>query len=167
MGIRKNDEEASVAVHSSIALLQERFRQLQKMKEMREEREFVKLLSLSQSPKTHSCCSFFFNNTNTCVLFEPSISHPHHELMMMKKKKKEVEPTILTLLPQTSLSLSLTSSNDQPNNNIPTLMDLWPLPHTTTTSPTTSCDSAISFITKLNDHEYSDSDTGVDTSLHL
>lgn len=169
MGIRKNDEEASVAVHSSsIALLQERFRQLQKMKEMREEREFVKLLSLSQSPKTHSCCSFFFNNTNTYVLFEPSISHPHHELMMMKKKKKkEVEPANLTLLPQTSLSLSLTSSNDQPNNNIPTLMDLWPLPRTTTTSTTTSCDSAISFITKLNDHEYSDSDIGVDTSLHL
>ncbi|KAE8691140.1 putative Heavy metal transport/detoxification superfamily protein [Hibiscus syriacus] len=37
--------QSDLAVHSSIALLQERFRQLQKAKEMRQEREVLRLLS--------------------------------------------------------------------------------------------------------------------------
>ncbi|GMJ10402.1 hypothetical protein like AT4G16447 [Hibiscus trionum] len=37
--------QSDLAVHSSIALLQERFRQLQRAKEMRQEREVLRLLS--------------------------------------------------------------------------------------------------------------------------
>ncbi|KAE8680260.1 putative metal ion binding protein [Hibiscus syriacus] len=40
--------QSDLAVHSSIALLQERFRQLQRAKEMRQEREVSRLLSEAQ-----------------------------------------------------------------------------------------------------------------------
>jgi hypothetical protein len=42
----------STMVNSSIALLQERFRQLQRVKEMREKRELLKMLSMSHEPIT-------------------------------------------------------------------------------------------------------------------
>lgn len=41
------------SLHSSIALLQERFRQLQKMREMRQERELLHVLSVSESERLH------------------------------------------------------------------------------------------------------------------
>ncbi|CAI9772596.1 unnamed protein product [Fraxinus pennsylvanica] len=64
MGSQNNDP--SVA-GSSIALLQERFRQLERLREKREEREVVKLLS---EPK------WMMTSTETCHQL-PKISFPH------------------------------------------------------------------------------------------
>ncbi|KAL2458316.1 uncharacterized protein Fot_55793 [Forsythia ovata] len=63
MGSQNNDP--SVA-GSSIALLQERFRQLERLREKREERQVVKLLS---EPK------WMMTSTETCQL--PKFSFPH------------------------------------------------------------------------------------------
>ncbi|MQL88363.1 hypothetical protein Taro_020913 [Colocasia esculenta] len=43
------------AVHSSIALLQERFRQLQRVKEMREERELLRACTEPDRPSPSGC----------------------------------------------------------------------------------------------------------------
>ncbi|PON43278.1 hypothetical protein PanWU01x14_274760 [Parasponia andersonii] len=51
--------------HSSIALLQERFRQLQRAKEMREEKELLRLLSESERSnpaKRYEPTGFFFHS---------------------------------------------------------------------------------------------------------
>lgn len=154
-------QDSNVVVHSSIALLQERFRQLQKVKEMREERELVRLLSLS-NPKKHA--SF---NTN-CVLFDPSVARflSHPEFMMMLPPT----PTTMLTLPQTSLSLWPTSPSQGKklgvSVDVPPLMNLWP---TSDRSSSTCCDSVVSsLISKVDDDDReSDSDTDVDTSLHL
>ena len=164
MGTHQSNHHPSLLVQSSIALLQERFRQLQKVKEMREERELVRLLSLS-NPKKHGLF-------NTCVLFEPSVA----TMMMLPTTTK------MLTLPQTSLSLWPTSPSPgkkltvgvgvgvdvDVDVDVPALMNLWPVDNvTTSTSTSSSCDSGISLISKLeHDHE-SDSDIDVDTSLHL
>jgi len=156
MGTHQSNHHPSLVVQSSIALLQERFRQLQKVKEMREERELVRLLSLS-NPKKHGLF-------NTCVLFEPSVA----TMMMLPT----TTTTKMLTLPQTSLSLWPTSPSPGKklavgvDVDVPALMNLWPVDNVTT-STTSSCDSAISLISKLeHDHE-SDSNIDVDTSLRL
>ncbi|MFS7933944.1 hypothetical protein Hanom_Chr05g00385751 [Helianthus anomalus] len=58
---------------SSIAMLQERFRQLEKVKEMREERELLKLISSpspSPSPSDH-------------IILFPTPNHHAHELLTL------------------------------------------------------------------------------------
>ncbi|WVZ12813.1 hypothetical protein V8G54_017343 [Vigna mungo] len=62
------------AVRSSIVLLQERFRQLQKVKEMRKKRELLKILTID--PK------HFNSNTTTKQFFHPSGSLPHVSLSL-------------------------------------------------------------------------------------
>nr|VVW60284.1 unnamed protein product [Nymphaea colorata] len=49
MGRHAND---SAVLHSTIALLQERFRQLQRVKEMREEKELMRLVAETESRAT-------------------------------------------------------------------------------------------------------------------
>ena len=71
------------AHHSSIALLQERFRQLQRAKEKREEKELVRLLSGSQrniSPARMYESSFFNPEPNTYQ--QRSSSPPVHQSSM-------------------------------------------------------------------------------------
>ncbi|EXC02643.1 hypothetical protein L484_002308 [Morus notabilis] len=75
MGRQSGD--ATTKVSSSIALLQERFRQLQKVKEKREEKELLKMLSESEraSPTSHfdpSNLPFQSNNRRTVLS-----SHTH------------------------------------------------------------------------------------------
>ncbi|KAG6594702.1 hypothetical protein SDJN03_11255, partial [Cucurbita argyrosperma subsp. sororia] len=161
MGTHQSNHHPSLVVQSSIALLQERFRQLQKVKEMREERELVRLLSLS-NPKKHGLF-------NTCVLFEPSVATM---MMLPTTTTTTMTATKMLTLPQTSLSLWPTSPSPGKkltvgvDVDVPALMNLWPV-DSVTTSTSSSCDSAISLISKLeHDHE-SDSDIDVDTSLHL
>ncbi|PIA58188.1 hypothetical protein AQUCO_00500250v1 [Aquilegia coerulea] len=64
----RENSEPTVVMHSSIALLQERFRQLQRVKEMREERELLKLFSESERLSPTICCETtrqFFHTEST------------------------------------------------------------------------------------------------------
>ncbi|KAK4765344.1 hypothetical protein SAY86_026434 [Trapa natans] len=65
----------AIAVHSSIALLQERFRQIQRMKEMREEKELQRLLSKCPS-KSLSVPHQKPNYEPFSVFFEPGFGFP-------------------------------------------------------------------------------------------
>lgn len=198
----KDDPSVGVGVNSSIALLQERFRQVQKVKKMREERELVKFLSLSSS-QHHGLLFNATTNTTTCVLFEPNYSvstrffphgHDQNQFMMMQSPTT-TSSSMLRMLPQTCLSLWPTTSSARSSSQdhkklggggvvadeVPALKDLWAaaasadddhdMTTTSTSISSSSCDSAISLITKLDDYDHHcnshDSDTDVDTSLHL
>ncbi|XVE80499.1 hypothetical protein DITRI_Ditri14bG0144900 [Diplodiscus trichospermus] len=57
--------QSEPAIHSSIALLQERFRQLQRAKEMRQEREVLRLLSEAEQINPaipHEASQLFFRS---------------------------------------------------------------------------------------------------------
>ncbi|XP_057415942.1 uncharacterized protein LOC130710630 [Lotus japonicus] len=128
--------DSTVLVHSSIALLQERFMQLQRVKEMREKRELVKMLNITEPQH--------FNSTNP------------------------TKKTRLTSPPHVSLSLWPTSKGmmkeDKDSNIVetPVLMNLYPAADCAQTQPLHA--------SWKNVYDWdlgSDSDTGVDTSLHL
>ncbi|KAF8031829.1 hypothetical protein BT93_D0902 [Corymbia citriodora subsp. variegata] len=146
MGIGESNDP--IVIQSSIALLQERFRQLQKVKEMREERQILKLLtepnnkalSPTASPPPPSHCEplgFFF----------------HHPEVMMNN----IYPTSSSP-PQLSLSLWPSSRSNYSHLRFveaPALVaSLWPVE---TTSLRVSS-------TKYRDYGHFDD---VDTSLHL
>ncbi|KAK7303394.1 hypothetical protein RJT34_14299 [Clitoria ternatea] len=138
--------------HSSIALLQERFRQLQRVKEMREERELQKMLN---EPKQ------FNSNITMSSSYEPTrlLSHPESIVPSRSPPPPHVSlslwPTSLDKKEDYSsvhspVSLNQCSSSDNNNNNYnythsQSLQVSWKNDY--------DCDSA--------------SDSGVDTSLHL
>lgn len=62
-------ERTDPNVHSSIALLQERFRQLQKVKEMREERELLRLFAQAE-------------HAIPAARYKPSASVAHPDLIL-------------------------------------------------------------------------------------
>ncbi|GAV59876.1 hypothetical protein CFOL_v3_03407 [Cephalotus follicularis] len=63
-----------IVIHSSIALLQERFRQLQRVKEMREERELTRLLA---EPKQFNPIMHYEPSRSTYFHFLPPRSPRH------------------------------------------------------------------------------------------
>lgn len=87
---RENSDQA--VVHSSIALLQERFRQLQRVKEMREERELLRLFSSSSdssetsiSPTSTACnvpppSNKLFYHPELIIPPQPTFQSFHHFL---------------------------------------------------------------------------------------
>ncbi|XVF71763.1 hypothetical protein PTKIN_Ptkin12aG0065100 [Pterospermum kingtungense] len=107
-------------VSSSIALLQERFRQLQKVREKREERELLKLFS--ESERGHSPTMRYDPNRLSMVTPPPYRQALHHD--------------------QDSLALGLNSQSWQTDFRsamaIPasTASSLWPNNSTATTSST-------------------------------
>ncbi|KAK3433551.1 hypothetical protein EUGRSUZ_D01438 [Eucalyptus grandis] len=145
MGIGESNDP--IVIQSSIALLQERFRQLQKVKEMREERQTLKLLtepnskvlSPTASPPPSHCepLGFFF----------------HHPEMMVNN----IYPACSSP-PQLSLSLWPSSRSNYSHlrfGETPALVtSLWPVE---TTSLRVSS-------TKYKEYDHFDD---VDTSLHL
>lgn len=82
--------QSDPAVHSSIALLQERFRQLQRAKEMRQEREVLRLLSEAEQinpAAPHEASQLFFHSElilqprpplQGSIYTEPSMHTQHH-----------------------------------------------------------------------------------------
>ncbi|TKY72249.1 hypothetical protein E2542_SST00988 [Spatholobus suberectus] len=129
--------------HSSIALLQERFRQLQRVKEMREERELQKMLN---EPKQ-------FNSNTTMSTYEPTRLLSQPELITPSRSP-----------PHVSLSLWPTShakQEDYTSVQTPVSMNLCPTDYNHAHSQSLQvswknvydCDSG--------------ADSGVDTSLHL
>ncbi|KAM3697024.1 hypothetical protein ACB098_06G083000 [Castanea mollissima] len=94
-------------VSSSIALLQERFRQLEKVKERREEKELLNLFAETERimPTTH---------------FEPS-------KLFFQIQPQMTTPNRSTLRDSPSLELNLqTKQADVQAMKRPTLTDLWP-----------------------------------------
>ncbi|KAK7299856.1 hypothetical protein RJT34_10684 [Clitoria ternatea] len=102
MGRQDNDP---TTVNSSIALLQERFRQLEKVKERREGKQLLKLLSSSESQRGTSS----LHNPTSQNSPQPRLLPPHHR------------PTLHDSL---SLGLNLTSNDhnntmkSSPSNNL-------------------------------------------------
>ncbi|KAL2666172.1 hypothetical protein GLYMA_02G305500v4 [Glycine max] len=104
MGRQGNDPSPTTTVNSSIALLQERFRQLEKVKERREGKQLLKLLS---SESTSS-------SQNSQQQQQPRLVAPHR-------------PTLHDSL---SLGLNFTSKQGDHHNTInmksPPSSNLWP-----------------------------------------
>ncbi|BAT77314.1 hypothetical protein LR48_Vigan01g325600 [Vigna angularis] len=125
------------AVRSSIVLLQERFRQLQKAKEMRKKRELLKIFTID--PK------HFNSNTTTKQFFHPELMIPSGSL------------------PHVSLSLWPTSQCmvEYNKSTIET-----PVSKNTSSIDSTHTQSLQASWKNLYDWD-SGSDSGVDTSLHL
>ncbi|KAB1221713.1 hypothetical protein CJ030_MR2G019940 [Morella rubra] len=129
---REEDHDATV-IHSSIALLQERFRQLQRVKEMREERELMRMLA---EPKQL--------NLYPPMQFEPSRLFFHSELITPPRSP-----------PQLPLSLWPPSQSNHAGYRL-------------SEAPSWATDHVPSVLTSLNHFsDISDSDSDVDTSLHL
>lgn len=139
--------ESPIVIQSSIALLQERFRQLQKVKEMREERQILKLLtepnnkvlSPTASPLSSHC--------------EPLGFFVHHPEAMVNN----IYPTCSSP-PQLSLSLW-----PSPQSNCSHLRCVEAPALVTSLWPVESTSLRVSS-TKYRDYDHFDD---VDTSLHL
>ncbi|KAG4990190.1 hypothetical protein AAZX31_09G011800 [Glycine max] len=136
------DSHDPTSFHSSIALLQERFRQLQRVKEMREERELQKMLNepkqFSSNTNTSISSSTYHNSNNSILshpeLIMPSRSPPHVSLSLWPTSQGKQEdyrsaqtPVSMNYAHSRSMQVSWKNAND--------------------------CDSG--------------ADSGVDTSLHL
>ncbi|XP_058755160.1 uncharacterized protein LOC131628334 [Vicia villosa] len=126
-------------VHSSIALLQERFRQLERVKEMREERELKRMLN---EPKQIYDQSTRLLSSNHELIIPSSSSPPHVSLSLWpttSSQVKQQEEYYSSLKSPVSMNLCTTSytQNMQASS--------WKNGY--------DCDSS--------------SDSGVDTSLHL
>ncbi|OMP05866.1 hypothetical protein COLO4_08493 [Corchorus olitorius] len=138
MGRQGGTGDHPTMVSSSIALLQERFRQLQKVRERREEKELLKLFSESERVvvSSSSTPTMRYDQPNRLPFQSDQLIQPYRQPL------------------QDSLSLGLNSSQswqtDYRAMAIPDSTSLWP--NTAATSSTTS-----------KNFDYSD----VDTSLHL
>ncbi|KAI4298793.1 hypothetical protein L6164_032310 [Bauhinia variegata] len=136
---RESHYPTVVHSHSSIALLQERFRQLQRVKEMREERELLKLVS---QPKQL--------NHNPTTSYEPTRLFFHPELVVPSRSPPHVS---LTLWPT-----PLENHTRSPDIPASTSLRSKVYPYSLQASRKNVYDC---------DHSDSESDSGVDTSLHL
>ncbi|KAJ7967813.1 Protein FAM50B like [Quillaja saponaria] len=138
------ESQDPTVIHSSIYLLQERFKQLQRVKEMREERELLKLLTESKQ-----------FNFNSSMNYEPKRLYFPPEMIITPPPKSSP--------PQVSLSLWPTSPLKQENN----YKGFEPSLAIKSSCPTCQNHSVEVSWKKMDDFCDSDSDSGVDTSLHL
>ncbi|KAL2475751.1 2-oxoglutarate (2OG) and Fe(II)-dependent oxygenase superfamily protein [Abeliophyllum distichum] len=88
--VRQTDHSTTVTL-SSIALLQERFRQLEKMKEMRQEKALLRMLSVSES-----------RYSPPTMNYEPVYKSFSSELMMFAPRKPDCQLS-LSLFPDTQI----------------------------------------------------------------
>ncbi|KAL4562964.1 hypothetical protein LXL04_026995 [Taraxacum kok-saghyz] len=79
---------------SSIAMLQERFRQLEKLKEMREERELLKLISFSSN--NHQCNSYSLSSN----FYEPNSKY----IIFPTREPLDSQLLSLTLWPNSQIT---------------------------------------------------------------
>ncbi|XP_020205211.1 uncharacterized protein LOC109790466 [Cajanus cajan] len=75
---RQGNHDPTTTVNSSIALLQERFRQLEKVKERREGKQLLKLLS---SENTSSV--IMHNPASSQNSQQPRLVNPHHDALSL------------------------------------------------------------------------------------
>ncbi|QCD79801.1 uncharacterized protein LOC114175579 [Vigna unguiculata] len=99
--MRRKIHEPS-AVRSSIVLLQERFRQLQKVKEMRKKRELLKMFTVE--PK------HFNSNPTTRQFFHPELMNPSGSLSLWPSSQCMVEYNKSTIENPVSMDSTHTQS---------------------------------------------------------
>ncbi|PRQ28232.1 hypothetical protein RchiOBHm_Chr5g0000811 [Rosa chinensis] len=157
---RESHNDTAV-IHSSIALLQERFKQLQRVKAMRAEREVLRVLPLS-APN-----HFTTKSMDPSMHYKESASlflHPQPDQFVFAHGHGFGSP-----LSQVSLSLSLWPTlqtkyeeEDYIHTGTETqlLINLWP---TVTSSPSSNSTSS----NKFEDWDTDCDSDDVDTSLHL
>uniref|UniRef100_A0A3Q7ISA4 Uncharacterized protein n=1 Tax=Solanum lycopersicum TaxID=4081 RepID=A0A3Q7ISA4_SOLLC len=126
-----------MAICSSIALLQERFKQLERVKEMRQEKELLKILSHSYDQCNHPSITMPMHNYNT------DRDHYHHHYYQSLNDNKLFSPQ----KPESSSQLSLS---------------LWPEIHSRSLDK-----SRVSNTTNLTKIKFDGLHSDVDTSLHL
>ncbi|KAG6691737.1 hypothetical protein I3842_10G078600 [Carya illinoinensis] len=144
----REDQADSAAIHSSIALLQERFRKLQKVKEMREERELMRILA---EPKQH------MKNLNNVpnMHCEQSRSFFHSEFILPPPPGSPPQVPLPILPPSQSKHSGYSAGYSDGAGTL--LMNSWPIDDIPSSAA----------LTPSNKFKDSDSDTDVDTSLHL
>ncbi|XP_058771908.1 uncharacterized protein LOC131645251 [Vicia villosa] len=125
-------------VHSSISLLQERFKQLQRVKELREKRELLKMLSNTRETK-----HFSFDSSSSIMSHEPVTRLFFHPELINMNTSGSISPP-----PHVCLSLWPTTSQGVKDDN-----------NTSSSSSTETQDVQASWDNVC--------DSGVDTSLHL
>ncbi|KAK9935877.1 hypothetical protein M0R45_012751 [Rubus argutus] len=133
--VREISKDDAVVVRSSIALLQERFRELQRVKAMREQREVLRLLALSEP--------------NHSMNYEPAEAarlffHPndHHHVQLVHGHGSSSSPSFLSLWPALELKESKHEEEEEEEeedyihkrrrrsiNEIPLLINLGPHRH--------------------------------------
>ncbi|XVF28041.1 hypothetical protein REPUB_Repub14bG0161200 [Reevesia pubescens] len=134
---RENRNHDPIVIQSSIALLQERFRQLQRMKEMREERELLRKVA-----KPNQCNPSLAYDQSSGLLF-------FHFLPPRSLPPRQVP------------DFSLWSGSQSKCNRF----ECMEAPLFASLLPTTETPSSLHV--SLNKFEDSDIDDDVDTSLHL
>lgn len=111
MGRQANDP--TTTVNSSIALLQERFRQLEKVKERREGKQLLKLLSSE--------------NTSSSIMQNPSSQNSQQH---QQQQQSRMVPPLHRPILHDSLSLGLNFSTQGDHNTMnmkpPPSSNLWP-----------------------------------------
>lgn len=148
---RESHNHDPTSFNSSIALLQERFRQLQRVKEMREEREHQKMLN---EPKqllnfnTTTMSSTYHHNSNNSILSHPELimpsrSPPHVSLSLWPTTSQGKQEEYTSAHTSVSMNLYPTDYNNYSHSQ--SLQVSWKNVY--------DCDSG--------------ADSGVDTSLHL
>ncbi|EXC34902.1 hypothetical protein L484_020018 [Morus notabilis] len=127
MGRQSGDSTTKVS--SSIALLQERFKQLQKVKERREEKELLKMMSESEkvSPLGHfdpSNLPFQSNNMVFPQSHRPNASQDQSLSLRLDLQAKQDDPCAMRKQPLTNLWSSASSSKSFDNYEIDTSLHL-------------------------------------------
>ncbi|KAJ6329526.1 hypothetical protein OIU77_011075 [Salix suchowensis] len=135
---RQNGDAA--VVNSSIALLQERFRELQRIREKRQEKEILKLFASSESDQ-RVASAVHFDEPASKLTFQP-------DQVILPNRPSTPQDSLL------SLGLNSQSNNKHPDFRAMkgTPSSLWP--HSTGSSSSSS-----------SSRNFENSD--VDTSLHL
>lgn len=157
----ERESHDATVIHSSIALLQERFRQLQRVKAMREEREILRMLALCDSEPKHKQLLMMMNTSNPIPTVhnkpgaERLFFHPdHHDLIQPHGHGSSESGISVSLWP------ALQSKHEDyilyRSTETPLLINLWP-----SVTDTPSLDTC------SNKFQGSDCDSDVDTSLHL
>ncbi|KAH7546864.1 hypothetical protein FEM48_Zijuj01G0246200 [Ziziphus jujuba var. spinosa] len=149
MATRSCDGNTNVS-HSSIALLQERFRQLQKAKEMREEKELLRLLSESGTRRTNIRAESY---EQTGMLFNSEAGHinnPHRSQTQQQGSMFQQQP-----------KFEMKHGNLK-GNEIPIFGNMF-------STSTTATSSVMQYYRTNNIDDDDDDDNGseVDTSLRL
>ncbi|KAK8545747.1 hypothetical protein V6N13_067013 [Hibiscus sabdariffa] len=109
--------QSDPAVHSSIALLQERFRQLQRAKELRREREVVRLLSEAEriNPGTQNEAPQLFFHSELILQPRPPLqgsAYGESSMRSMHNRRQVIETPILSNLQQRDTILHTSTFND-------------------------------------------------------
>lgn len=148
---RESHDPTVVVNYSSIALLQERFKQLERVKEMREKRELIRIIADHQPNYKKKHCLYYYDEPTSRLFYNPPD-------LVFPAQRSSSPPSSQVL----SLSLWSTSNNNFHENytsfETQHLMGSNIVP--------TSSELSLNF-KLLEDSSVYDDHSDLDTSLHL